>query len=130
MSEQTQQAPAEPLTQTQTADLEELAEGAPRVGIIMGSKSDMDEMEKAGKVLDEAGPDKMAVAEAWTQTAESMAAFVRPDELDQALGCPYGCRRRPSPVTVNFVASTPGTFFYFCTIVCGSFTAKRNSGEV
>ena len=36
------------------------------------------------RVLDEAGPDKMAVAEAWTQTAESMAAFVRPDELDQA----------------------------------------------
>ena len=29
-------------------------------------------------------PDRMAVAEAWTQTPESMAAFVRPDELDQA----------------------------------------------
>jgi phosphoribosylaminoimidazole carboxylase PurE protein len=55
MSEQTQQAPAEPLTQTQTADLDALAEGAPRVGIIMGSKSDMDEMEKAAKVLEEAG---------------------------------------------------------------------------
>ena len=36
------------------------------------------------KVLDEAGPDRMAVAEAWTQTPESMARFVRPDELDQA----------------------------------------------
>lgn len=36
------------------------------------------------RLLDEAGPDKMAVAEAWTQTPESMAAFVRPDELDQA----------------------------------------------
>ena len=36
------------------------------------------------RVLDEAGPDKMAVAEAWTQTPESMAAFVRHDELDQA----------------------------------------------
>ena len=35
------------------------------------------------KILDEAGPDRMAVAEAWTQTPESMAAFVRPDELDQ-----------------------------------------------
>ena len=35
------------------------------------------------KVLDEAGPDRMAVAEAWTPTLESMAAFVRPDELDQ-----------------------------------------------
>ena len=30
------------------------------------------------------GDDRMAVAEAWTQTPESMAAFVRPDELDQA----------------------------------------------
>ena len=30
-------------------------EGAPRVGIIMGSKSDMEQMEKAGKVLEEAG---------------------------------------------------------------------------
>ncbi|CAM3667679.1 glycoside hydrolase family 13 protein [Nocardioides zeicaulis] len=36
------------------------------------------------RVLDEAGPDRMAVAEAWTQTPESMARFVRPDELDQA----------------------------------------------
>ena len=36
------------------------------------------------EILDEAGPDRMAVAEAWTQTLESMAAFVRPDELDQA----------------------------------------------
>ena len=36
------------------------------------------------RLLDEAGPDKMAVAEAWTQTAESMARFVRPDELDQS----------------------------------------------
>jgi alpha-glucosidase len=35
-------------------------------------------------LLDEAGPDKMAVAEAWTQTPASMARFVRPDELDQA----------------------------------------------
>ena len=55
MSEQIPAAPAEPLTETQTADLEELAEGAPRVGIIMGSKSDMETMEKAGKVLEEAG---------------------------------------------------------------------------
>src|SRR4051812_36562961 len=50
-----QQTQAEPLTETKTADLEALDEGAPRVGIIMGSKSDMDEMEKAGKVLEEAG---------------------------------------------------------------------------
>jgi phosphoribosylaminoimidazole carboxylase PurE protein len=54
MTEQTQ-THTEPLTQTQTADLEALEEGAPRVGIIMGSKSDMDEMEKAGQVLGDAG---------------------------------------------------------------------------
>jgi alpha-glucosidase len=35
-------------------------------------------------ILDEAGADRMAVAEAWTRTPESMARFVRPDELDQA----------------------------------------------
>ncbi len=35
------------------------------------------------RILDAHGEDKMAVAEAWTQTAESMARFVRPDELDQ-----------------------------------------------
>jgi phosphoribosylaminoimidazole carboxylase PurE protein len=53
MTEQTQAA--EPLTETQTDDLEALDEGAPRVGIIMGSKTDMETMEKAGKVLEEAG---------------------------------------------------------------------------
>lgn len=55
MTEQEAQLAAPPLTQTQTADLAELAEGAPRVGIIMGSDSDMAEMEKAAKVLDDAG---------------------------------------------------------------------------
>jgi alpha-glucosidase len=35
------------------------------------------------QILDEYGADRMAVAEAWTSTVESMAAFVRPDELDQ-----------------------------------------------
>ena len=48
-------ATAEPLTDTQTADLDALEEGAPRVGIIMGSKSDMETMEKAAKILEEAG---------------------------------------------------------------------------
>ena len=48
---------AAPLTQTETSDLEELAADAPRVGIIMGSKSDMDEMQKAGDVLAENGVD-------------------------------------------------------------------------
>ena len=55
MSETIEPTAATPLTETQTADLDELAEGAPRVGIIMGSKSDMDEMQKASAVLDEAG---------------------------------------------------------------------------
>lgn len=36
-------------------DLGELEEDAPRVGIIMGSKSDLATMEKAGEPLDEAG---------------------------------------------------------------------------
>lgn len=55
MTEQTQAA--EPLTETKTADLEALEEAAPRVGIIMGSKSDMQQMEQAGQVLEEAGVD-------------------------------------------------------------------------
>ena len=55
MTEQPQPATAEPLTETETDDLDALDEGTPRVGIIMGSKSDMETMEKAAKVLDEAG---------------------------------------------------------------------------
>ena len=55
MSEQIPAAPTEPLTETETADLDALEEGAPRVGIIMGSKSDMETMEKAGAVLEENG---------------------------------------------------------------------------
>ena len=35
-------------------------------------------------VLDEYDGDRMAVAEAWTQTPERTAAYVRPDELQQA----------------------------------------------
>ena len=35
------------------------------------------------RILREYDGDRMAVAEAWTKTAESMARFVRPDELDQ-----------------------------------------------
>jgi 5-(carboxyamino)imidazole ribonucleotide mutase len=51
MSEQ-----GEPATQTQTAvGLEEIAVDAPRVAIVMGSKSDMDVMDGAAKVLREAG---------------------------------------------------------------------------
>ena len=56
MSEQVQQATAPPLTQTDPeTQFDELDVDAPRVGIIMGSKSDMEEMEKAGKVLEERG---------------------------------------------------------------------------
>src|SRR3954451_5658096 len=57
MSEQVQPATAAaPITETdpETA-FEELDVDAPRVGIIMGSKSDMEEMEKAGAVLEEKG---------------------------------------------------------------------------
>jgi 5-(carboxyamino)imidazole ribonucleotide mutase len=49
---------SEPQTQTETQSLqqmEELSADAPRVGIIMGSKSDLELMEKAGDVLHDAG---------------------------------------------------------------------------
>jgi len=36
------------------------------------------------RILDSYPGERMAVAEAWTQTAESMARFIRPDELHQA----------------------------------------------
>jgi 5-(carboxyamino)imidazole ribonucleotide mutase len=48
-------ATAEPLTDTETQDLDALAEGAPRVGIIVGDKAHATIMELAGEVLDEAG---------------------------------------------------------------------------
>jgi 5-(carboxyamino)imidazole ribonucleotide mutase len=44
----------EPMPEVEAA-FEEIEVDAPRVGIIMGSKSDMEQMEKAGKVLEEAG---------------------------------------------------------------------------
>ena len=50
-----EQQTAEPMTATETTDLEQLAEDTPLVGIIMGSKSDMEIMEKAGQVLEDAG---------------------------------------------------------------------------
>jgi phosphoribosylaminoimidazole carboxylase PurE protein len=46
--------PAPPATETEVeAEFAELDVDAPRVGIIMGSKSDMETMEKAAKVLEE-----------------------------------------------------------------------------
>jgi 5-(carboxyamino)imidazole ribonucleotide mutase len=45
-----------PITQVEPeAEFAELATDSPQVGIIMGSKSDMEEMERAGQVLDNAG---------------------------------------------------------------------------
>ena len=57
MSEQVQPATtAPPLTETDPeTQFDELDVDAPRVGIIMGSKSDMDVMDGAAKVLREAG---------------------------------------------------------------------------
>jgi alpha-glucosidase len=36
------------------------------------------------RILDEYGPERMAVAEAWTPSPERTMAYARPDELDQA----------------------------------------------
>ena len=36
------------------------------------------------QVLAEYAGDRMTVAEAWTKTPESMASYVRPDELSQS----------------------------------------------
>ena len=47
-------ADLEPLPEVEEA-FEEIEVDAPRVGIIMGSKSDMPEMEKAGEVLEQKG---------------------------------------------------------------------------
>ena len=52
MSEQVREAVTETEPETEFEDLDV---DAPRVGIIMGSKSDMPEMEKAGAVLEERG---------------------------------------------------------------------------
>lgn len=64
------------------------------------------------EILDEAGPDKMAVAEAWTQTAESMAAFVRPDELDQTFNfawllAPWSAQAFADVITETMAAVEP-----------------------
>jgi 5-(carboxyamino)imidazole ribonucleotide mutase len=56
MSEQAPHAGTEAVTQADPeAAFDELDVDSPRVGIIMGSKSDMPEMEKAGAVLQEQG---------------------------------------------------------------------------
>ena len=49
-------APAPPEVETEVAgEFDELEVDAPRVGIVMGSKSDMEAMEKASRELDERG---------------------------------------------------------------------------
>jgi 5-(carboxyamino)imidazole ribonucleotide mutase len=53
MTEQEQPAP-DTLTEVE-AELDEIEVDAPRVGIVMGSKTDMPEMEKAAKELEERG---------------------------------------------------------------------------
>jgi len=56
MTEQAPQAMTEPVLETQPeVAFDELDVDAPRVGIIMGSKSDMEAMEKAGAILQEKG---------------------------------------------------------------------------
>jgi 5-(carboxyamino)imidazole ribonucleotide mutase len=56
MTEHAAPSMTEPVTHTEPeAAFAELDVDAPRVGIIMGSKSDMEEMEKAGAILKEKG---------------------------------------------------------------------------
>jgi alpha-glucosidase len=61
------------------------------------------------KVLDSYPGDRMAVAEAWTQTAASMAMFIRPDELHQAfnfgwLGTPWSAEAFADVITDSIAA--------------------------
>ena len=61
------------------------------------------------RVLEEYPGDRMAVAEAWTQTAESMAEFIRPDELHQAfnfgwLGTPWSAKDFAEVITSSIAA--------------------------
>ena len=61
-----------PDTETHAAVLEPTSESGPHVGIIMGSESDMAEMEKAGKVLGDAEV---------TYEIKVMSAHRNPDEV-------------------------------------------------
>jgi len=61
------------------------------------------------RVLDSYPGDRMAVAEAWTQTAASMAMFIRPDELHQAfnfawLGTPWSAEAFADVITDSIAA--------------------------
>ena len=41
------------------------------------------------RILDEYGPDRILVAEAWVSPADRMARYLRPDEMQQAFNFPY-----------------------------------------
>ena len=61
------------------------------------------------RVLDSYPGERMAVAEAWTQTAEAMAMFIRPDELHQAfnfgwLGTPWSATDFADVITDSIAA--------------------------
>ncbi|GAA3654686.1 glycoside hydrolase family 13 protein [Nocardioides ginsengisoli] len=61
------------------------------------------------KVLESYPGERMAVAEAWTQTPESMALFIRPDELHQAfnfswLGTPWSAAEFADVITRSIAA--------------------------
>jgi len=63
-------------------------------------------------VLDKYDGDRMDVAEAWTQTAESMARFVRPDEMDQSFNfawllAPWSAEAFREVITSTFDALAP-----------------------
>jgi alpha-glucosidase len=64
------------------------------------------------QVLDSYEGDRMLVAEAWTQTPESMARFVRPDEMHQAFNfswllAPWSAKAFADVVTGTLDAVTP-----------------------
>jgi phosphoribosylaminoimidazole carboxylase PurE protein len=88
-----------PLTETQTASLEPTTETGPHVGIIMGSESDMAEMEKAGKVL--------ADAEV-TYEINVMSAHRNPDEVAEYCRGARGRGMRVIIAGAGLSAALPG----------------------
>jgi alpha-glucosidase len=58
------------------------------------------------RILDKAGPGRMTVGEAWTQTAEASAAYVRGDELDQVFNFAWTVADWSADAFRDVVAST------------------------
>ena len=58
------------------------------------------------KILSEYPGDRMAVAEAWTQSPESMARFVRSDELSQAFNFSWLLAKWSAPAFAEVIRST------------------------